>query len=146
MAGPKVHFKLTTKANGKFTCPEVQYSPATAEKFKPPYADGQIIFVEDEGQIFLDFHNWRKCYSASAEDRKESMRYLGISTTDPTTGTVTVDGKVVEPKANDMVVFGTKEYMYRNGSNGLTWYEIGDEEAPSWNENDNSWSVSDENG
>lgn len=119
----------------KFACPEVEYSPTTQNLFKPPYSTGQIIFVEDEGQIFLDFHNWRRCYSVSDGDRKGSMRYLGISTTDPTTGTVTVDGKVVEPKGTDLVVFGTKEYIYRKGVDGkFNWYEIGDEDEPCWNE------------
>lgn len=137
MAGPKVQFKLTTKANGKFTCPDVEYSTETANLFKPAYSTGQIIFVEDIGQLYLDFHNWRRCYSTSDEDRKESMRYLGISSTDPAKGTVTIDGKVVEPKANDMVVFGTKEFIYRTGTDGvLKWYEMGDEEAPSWDDDE----------
>ena len=143
MAGPKVQFKLTVKS--KFTCPDVEYSPTTANLFKPAYSTGQIIFVEDEGQIFLDFHNWRKCYSASAEDRKGGIKYLGISTTDPATGTVTVDGNVVTPKTNDMVVFGTKEYIYRKGADGTyKWYEMGDEDAPGWHDDENSWSVSED--
>lgn len=133
MAGPKVHFKLTVK--DKFTCPDVEYSTGTANLFKPQYATGQIIFVEDVGQIFLDFHNWRRCYSASAEDRSESMRYLGISSTNPENGTVTIDGKVIDPKANNMVVYGSKEYIYRKGTDGeFKWYEIGDEDEPGWNE------------
>ena len=144
MAGPKVQFKLTVKS--KFTCPDREYSPTTANLFKPAYSTGQIIFVEDEGQIFLDFHNWRKCYSTSEQDRKEGVRYLGISTTDPVEGIVTIDGAEVTPKANDMVVFGTKEYIYRKGADDTyKWYEMGDEESPGWHEDNNSWSVSDEN-
>lgn len=143
MAGPKVQFKLTIK--NKFTCPDKEYSSATASLFKPPYATGQIIFVEDEGQIFLDFHNRRRCYSASERDRNDGIKYLGISKTDPSTGIVTVNGEVITPKANDMVVFGSKEYIYRKGDdNRFRWYEMGDEDAPGWND-ENSWSVSDEN-
>lgn len=133
MAGPKVQFKLTVK--DKFTCPNVEYSTDTANLFHPGYATGQIIFVEDMGQIYLDFHNWRRCYSISTYDRKEGIKYLGISTTDPTTGVVTVEGIVVTPEANNMVVFGTKEYIYRKGKNNvLGWYELGDEDEPGWNE------------
>lgn len=57
---------------------------------------------------------------------------MGISTTDPATGVVTIDEVVITPKINNMVVFGTKEYIYRNGDKGESWYEMGDEEAPGW--------------
>ena len=45
------------------------------------------------------------------------MNYLGITTTDPTTanavGTVTINGESVTPGLKDMVVYGTKEYIWR---------------------------------
>ena len=63
------------------------------------------------------------------------MKYLGVSTTDPATGTVTIDGVVVTPKANDMVAYKTKEFIYRSNESGeFRWYELGDEDAPEWND------------
>ena len=64
------------------------------------------------------------------------MNYIGISTEDPTKGAAIVGGKTItSPKPNDMVVYKTKEYLWRLGEDGVTygWYEIGDEESPEWN-------------
>jgi hypothetical protein len=133
----KVQFKITKES--KFSCPEEAYSPETALLFKPGYQTGQIIFVEDLGQIYLDFHNYRKCYTPTT-DYVPGINYLGISTTDPATGTVTVDGEVVTPNEKDLVVFGTKEYMYRKGEDGvLGWFEVGDEDNPAWQDNEMEW-------
>ena len=34
-----------------------------------------------------------------------------------------------------MVVYGKKEYLYRKDKNGDEgWFEIGDEEAPAWDD------------
>ena len=54
------------------------------------------------------------------------MHWRGISTTDPTSGTVTIDGNVLTPEAGDVVGYnslsGTQlEYAY----NGTTWEEFG---------------------
>jgi hypothetical protein len=66
------------------------------------------------------------------------MRYLGISETDPESGTVKIGDVVITPKPNDMVAFGNKEFIYRKGGENGTiskWYELGDEDVPGWNEN-----------
>lgn len=61
------------------------------------------------------------------------MNYLGIVDEKPTTSTVKIGGEFVESHEKDMVVFGTKEYIWRKDENGiLGWYEIGDEESPTW--------------
>lgn len=133
MARPKVQFKITKSKI--FTSPGVEYSSKTEHLFSPPYSTGQLIFVEDDGQIFLDFHNWRRSYSTSNDDRKYGVRYLGVTTTDPKTGVITINGKVVTPKANDMVAFGNIEYIYRAGDDGqLKWLELGNEDSPEWEE------------
>jgi hypothetical protein len=101
----------------------------------PAYKEGQLIFVEKEQKIYLDFGNTRQCY-ASGGISERTMNYIGISTDNPTKGKAKVDGKTIdEPKPNDMVVYGKKEYLWRLGEDGITygWYEIGDEEAPEWN-------------
>lgn len=55
------------------------------------------------------------------------MHWRGISTTDPTTGTVTIGGEVLTPESGDVVGYnslssGTQlEYAY----NGSTWQEFG---------------------
>ena len=42
--------------------------------------------------------------------------------------------KSVTAKENDMIVVGTKEYIYRKGHNDvLGWFEIGDESEMDWN-------------
>ena len=50
-----------------------------------------------------------------------ATHFLGISTTDPATA-VTVDGNVITPAAGDIVIYGTKEFIY----NGTAWAEFGD--------------------
>jgi hypothetical protein len=137
MAGPKVQFKLTSSSN--FNCPNVEYSTSTASQFRPAYSAGQLIFVEDTKNIYLDFHNWRKCYTeAGGSATGSEINYRGISTTNPTSGTVTINGQVISPAPNDMVVFGEKEYLYRQGgaNNEYGWYEIGDEEELTWSTTD----------
>lgn len=128
----KVTFKITR--DNKFSAPEELYSAETSLQFKPAYQSGQIIFVEDTGKIYVDFHNARVCYTATSVP-STGINYLGISTTDPKGGTVTILGNVITPHEKDLVVFGTKEYLYRKGEDGvLAWYEIGDENTPAWQE------------
>lgn len=67
------------------------------------------------------------------------MKYVGISTTDPTSGVVTIAGEIYVPQLNDVVVWGTKEFMYRKDSNNTDaepkWCELGNEDSePSWEE------------
>ena len=64
------------------------------------------------------------------------MKYRGISTTDPTSGVVTIDGDIITPNLNDMVAFGNKEFIYRynSGDTEPHWYELGDEDSPNWEE------------
>ena len=42
------------------------------------------------------------------------MNFIGKSTTDPSTGVVTIGGEVITPKAGDVVVYGAFEYVYVN--------------------------------
>ena len=134
MVGPKVQFKITD--HNRFTSPgsDVEYSTETAHLFNPQYSSGQLIFIEDDGQIYLDFHNHRRCYSSEGgEDMKYAVKYLGISTTSPESGLVTIDGIQITPKINDMIAFQNKEFIYRKGENGhAKWFELGDEDMPGW--------------
>lgn len=52
-----------------------------------------------------------------------------------------VDGHGIEPEERDLIVYNSKEYLYRKGEDGiLAWFEIGDEESPSWSTDDDlSW-------
>jgi len=50
-----------------------------------------------------------------------ATHFLGISTTDPATA-VTVNDEVITPAAGDIVIYGTKEFIY----NGSAWAEFGD--------------------
>lgn len=53
-----------------------------------------------------------------------AMHFVGVSTTDPTTGTVTIEDKPEYTAAGgDVCLYGNKEYVY----NGTAWVELGDE-------------------
>lgn len=65
-------------------------------------------------------------YSAietAVADLEGAMHFIGLSTTDPSTGTVTIDGEVYAGEDGDVVLYGTKEYVKA----GNAWREIGDE-------------------
>ena len=69
----------------------------------------------------------------SAEDKKKldtltsidgGVHFLGVSSTDPRDGVITIDGEVVSPVAGDIVIYETKEYICnKNGE----FVEFGDE-------------------
>ena len=65
MPKPKVTFSL--RSSGNFTCPEGEYSEETTELFIPEYKTGRLIFVEDTGQIYLDYHNRRICFGENPQ-------------------------------------------------------------------------------
>lgn len=71
----------------------------------------------------------------SAEDKKKldtitgingGIRFLGVSSTDPNDGIITIDKEIISPIAGDIVIFGTKEYIYDKNNN---FVELGDEGA-----------------
>jgi len=116
--GAKVTFKIISAENGFSAIPP----------YTPEFKEGQIIFVKDRGKIYVDYDNERTCYTSSG------INYVGIVVDDfdPTkSNTWKFKGKssTFTPNDLDMVVCGTKEYLYRNGG----WHEIGDEDAPEWN-------------
>ena len=133
--GAKVTFKITTQKDDKFTCPDDGVvTSSNISQFKPPFSEGQLIFVEDIAKIYLDFHDKRLCYTPDIPVYN-GLNYLGIAQEKPTKNGVILEGHSVTiiPRINDMVVYKTKEYLYRNGNNGEDWYEIGDEDSPEWN-------------
>lgn len=53
-----------------------------------------------------------------------AMHFVGVSTTNPTTGTVTIEDKPeYSATGGDVCLYGNKEYVY----NGTAWVELGDE-------------------
>lgn len=122
----KVSFKIISE-NSPFELSDKK------EDLVPAYTDGQIIFVEAEKKIYLDFHNRRTCYANVSASG--GMNYLGIADNLPDDENVILKGgKSVTAKENDMIVVGTKEYIYRKGYNDvLGWFEIGDESEMDWN-------------
>ena len=54
-----------------------------------------------------------------------AMHFVGTSTTDPATGTVTIDGEPYSPVSGDVCLYNAKEYVY----NGTSWAELGDESS-----------------
>ena len=92
----------------------------------PAYKEGQIIFVKEQKKIYLDFDGDRTCYTPSG------LNYVGVmdSGFEPDEpNTWKLKGEPFTPNDLDVVVYGTKEYLFRD--NG--WHEIGDESSPEWN-------------
>lgn len=57
-----------------------------------------------------------------------AMHYVGTSTTDPATGTVTIGDASYTGKVGDVVVYNAKEYVCESVSDGTaTWRLLGDE-------------------
>ena len=127
-----VSFKITNSS--KFQGHGLEFVSGTNdESFNPPYKEGQIIFVEGQGRIYLDFHNFRQCYSQEGQSGTvEGIRYKGISSTNPLTDGATLNGLPFTPQVGDLVVFGSQEFLYRYGDNGQPgWFEMGDEDKTS---------------
>lgn len=103
-----------------------------------PVVDGQLIFVEDKGKIYLDYHNGRKCYTPDGGSSTGGLNYIGIMDEGfkpEKENTWKIGGERIYPNINDMVVYEKKEYLYRKDKNGDEgWFEIGDEEAPAWDD------------
>lgn len=127
-----ISFKITNSRNF--------VGEGDTSQFRPSYRVGQLVFVEDAKKLYLDFHGARTCYSSGegssgsgpVQTDANSLHYVGISTTNPTTGKVLLQGSSTAhvPSKNDVVVYGVKEYLYREGDDGsLGWYEIGDDNA-----------------
>lgn len=116
--------------SGNVTC-----SDPDNQKWNPAYKQGQIIFAKSEQKIYLDFDGDRTCYTPDVPSSSSGgMNYLGIADDIPTNSSVTLkDGSIVTAHEKDMVVVGTKEYLYRKDEHGvLGWFEVGDESAPTW--------------
>lgn len=69
----------------------------------------------------------------SAEDKRKldtltniegGVHFLGVSTTDPKDGVITINNEVVTPVSGDIVIYGTKEYIFDKDGN---FVELGDE-------------------
>ena len=61
--------------------------------------------------------------TAEALGLASAMHFIGVSTTDPSKGTVTIENKVHTPANGDVVLYSGKEYVYGNNK----WNELGDE-------------------
>ena len=60
----------------------------------------------------------------------------------PESGIIHINGNEVTPSPNDMVAWNKKEYLWREDKeqNGVfKWFEIGNEDAPEWQNDDMSW-------
>ena len=64
----------------------------------------------------------RDYVTSAVADLNGAMHFIGVSSTDPSTGTVTVEG-VTSFKAGDVVLFGYDEYVF----DGSKWVTLGNE-------------------
>ena len=125
--GAPVTFKITTQA----------------KLGSVPQTDGQLIFVHDIAKIYLDYKGSRVCYTPDGGSSSQGgMNYIGIMDKgfEPDDSTTwKIGGESVVPNEKDVVVYGKKEYMYRkdqDDDNKLKWMELGDEDTPTWNDDD----------
>ena len=123
-----VSFKITSSS--KFKGHGLEFNGTNDDSFSPPFKEGQITFVEGAGKIYLDFHNFRNCYTPDVPvGDVDGIKYKGISSTDPMSEGATIGGLPFTPQVGDLVVYGAKEYLYRYGDNGQPkWFEMGDED------------------
>ena len=60
------------------------------------------------------------------QDVNSVMNFIGVSTTDPQTQSITIDGTIIAaPRVGDVVIYIDKEFVY----DGTKWIEIGDTSA-----------------
>ena len=96
----------------------------------------KIANTSEVGGNIADIQSQVNSLTNSVSSLSNALHFLGVSTTDPLTGSLTIGGNVYnkELKAGDIVIFGTKEFVY-DGSN---WEELGDvtgvSELLTWNE------------
>lgn len=81
--------------------------------------------VEEDGSNLPTAGAVYTAIQAAVEDLEGAMHFLGVSSTDPATGTVTIDGEIITGEAGDVVLYGAKEYVY--GGSPASWHEVGDE-------------------
>ena len=99
------------------------------------FGKGQGIFIGWSGQLV------EMTPQSTPEPTKLPeglMIFRGISSTDPTEGTVTIGGnEVTDIKINDVVAYGIKEYICESldESGNPQWREFGDENGSiNWEE------------
>lgn len=85
--------------------------------------NGTTTFTTLESQL--------EYYDTAIAALSNATHFIGVSTTNPTTGTVTINGEVITPAAGDVVIYngndaageaGQREYIY----DGSSWVELGD--------------------
>lgn len=94
---------------------------------RPANGNGDTTFTSLESQL--------EYYDSAIAALSNATHFIGVSTTDPMSGTVTIGGEVVTPAAGDVVIYngnavgdssdseaGQREYIF-DGSN---WVELGD--------------------
>lgn len=124
---------------------KVTFKIITSEKLPSlSVVDGQLIFVEDEQKIYLDYHGSRKCYTPEGGSSTGDLKFRGVMDdgfNPKDESTWKIDGVRIYLDINDVVAYGKKEYMYRKAKDaqghvveGL--FELGDEDAPEWDDDD----------
>jgi hypothetical protein len=53
------------------------------------------------------------------------VRFRGISSTDPMEGVVVINGSILKPTQNDLIIYNSIHYIYtRNEQDILTWVQL----------------------
>lgn len=86
------------------------------------YRAAADVVVEDSNDL-VSGKAVAKYLEGTLADVTKALIFQGVSTTDPSKGTPIIGGVELVPSKGDVVLYGTKEYVY-DGSN---WIELGDE-------------------
>ena len=81
--------------------------------------------ITSNGTGLVDAQTVYNFVNEAIQDLAGVTHFLGVSTTDPATGTVTIDEDIITASAGDIVLYGAKEFIY--GGSPASWHEIGDE-------------------
>ena len=92
-------------------------------KFPAEGKTGKLYFSIDEACLY-QWVNGNYAVVGPVVD-PTAFHFKGVSSTDPATGVLTIDGKVLVPTVGDVVFYESREYVYGNSK----WNELGDESS-----------------
>ena len=86
----------------------------------------EFIFASRISSLEENLSNEITNIKEALQDVNSVMNFIGVSTTDPQTQSITIDGTIIAaPRVGDVVIYIDKEFVY----DGTKWIEIGDTSA-----------------
>lgn len=105
---------------------------AIVNAFGDATAQNVAVSIAEEGTGLVTSAQVYDFVTDAVSDLTGATHFLGVSTTNPMvdledddSGKVTIDGSIITPTVGDIILYGSKEFIY--GGSPATWKEIGDE-------------------